>query len=656
LRALAVVLLLTGVAHAQAPPPTSLLDVPYLSQSEALCGGAAAAMVLRYWGERGLDAESFAHLVDASKSGIRTDALTAAIAQRGWIARPLAGDPGRVVSELMLGRPVLALIEDRPGRYHYIVVVSWPGRGVVFHDPARAPFRVMARDEFVRRWRAAGSWMLVVVPGDRGPRRSAPPDDVARTSTVREDECDGLVTAGVRAAQANDLAGAERSLTSALACAGPAAYRELAGVRLLQRRWPDVAELASTAVAADPSDAHAWKLLGTSRYVQDDRRGALAAWNRAGEPRVDLVRVDGLTRTRHRAVENLLGIDQGDLLTSGSFARARRRLLELPSAVSARLEFVPAPQGRAEVHGAVNEREPFPATPLAFAGIGLTAAAMREVRVSLGSVTGGGESVDVAWRFWERRPRAAFAVRAPAPWGGVWGIEAAAERQPFDAPGLPAAESRGVRLGVANWATAAFRWELQGGVDDRRSAGRFGVVDGSLAFVSAGDKVEARAGASRWQGGRAFGMGHASLLARSRVDRRGVVILGAASMWSVSQSTPRELWAAGDTGHARPTLLRAHPVLADGRLRTDRLGRTLVSATAEAQRWRARILGPIRAAAASFVDVARTAHRVDADAVWDVDVGIGARIAAPGLPGIFRLDLAKGLREGATALSFAYQP
>jgi hypothetical protein len=53
-----------------------LLDVPFVSQSERLCGGAAAAMVLRYWGERGVTAEDFAGLVDNDAGGIRQSALT----------------------------------------------------------------------------------------------------------------------------------------------------------------------------------------------------------------------------------------------------------------------------------------------------------------------------------------------------------------------------------------------------------------------------------------------------------------------------------------------------------------------------------------------------------------------------------------------------
>ena len=48
------------------------LDVPYVAQSEALCGGAASAMVLRYWGARGVSAEEFVSLLNARRDGIET--------------------------------------------------------------------------------------------------------------------------------------------------------------------------------------------------------------------------------------------------------------------------------------------------------------------------------------------------------------------------------------------------------------------------------------------------------------------------------------------------------------------------------------------------------------------------------------------------------
>ena len=573
-------------------------------------------MVLRYWGERGLSAESFAHLVDRSAAGIRTAALTAEIAARGWRATPAAGDERLTRHELARGRPVLALIEDRPGAFHYVVVVAWHDRGIVFHDPARAPFRVLRHEEFMRRWKAADSWMLVVVPGAGDTPLPAPPLDGAG---VRDGEtlapaggesCEQRVSTGIEAARAKDFEAAERALTAALACPGPAASRELAGVRLLQRRWPEVTELATAALDADPHDGYAWKLLATSRFVQDDRVGALEAWNRVGEPRVDLVRIDGLTRTRHRVVEQLIGLGHGDLLTPGAFVRARRRLVELPSAASARLEFVPVPSGLAEIRGAVSERPLIPSGALAYAGLGLSAAATRELRLALGSISGGGERIAFGWRFWRNRPRVGVIMRAPAPWGGVWGVEADWERQPFDTPAVSTSERSTVGASLSNWATDTIRWEVTGGVERREHERGYGRMGGSLAVVSSGDRVEARARSETWLGGTPFSTGELAVAARSRTERLGVVVVASGGIQGISATGPLDLWPAGDTGHARRTLLRAHPVLDSGRLRVDQLGRVFVNGSAEAQRW-----WPLRtflmAGAALFLDAVRTASRLE---------------------------------------------
>ena len=344
-RTIVFVVLLLAAARAQAQPaPLALLDVPYVSQSEALCGGAAAAMVLRFWGERGISAETFAPLVDRSAAGIRTTTLVAALVERGWRATAVAGTDSLRAGELSAGRPVIALIEDRPRIFHYVVVVGITDRAVIFHDPARAPLRVMTRDEFDRRWRASNRWMAIVLPGERsGESASSPAASV--TSAVPGSSCETRIASGVREAQANDLDAAERDLTAALACPGPAASRELAGVRFLQRRWDDAAELAAQAAAIDASDAYAWQLLGTSRFLLDQPLAALDAWNHADQPRLDLVRVDGLERTRQRPVERMLGIESGQLVTRAGFTRAERALSELPSARSTRLELIAAGQG-----------------------------------------------------------------------------------------------------------------------------------------------------------------------------------------------------------------------------------------------------------------------------------------------------------------------
>src|SRR4051812_35786309 len=128
-------------------------------------------MVLRFWGERGVSAETFAPLVDRSAAGIRTTALIAALIQRGWQATGADGTDAILGGELSNGRPVISLIEDRPGVFHYVVVVGVTDRAVIFHDPARAPLRVLTREEFDRRWRAADRWMAIVLPP---PRADAP--------------------------------------------------------------------------------------------------------------------------------------------------------------------------------------------------------------------------------------------------------------------------------------------------------------------------------------------------------------------------------------------------------------------------------------------------------------------------------------------------
>ena len=65
--ALAIVLAAASAARADEPSrPGALLDVPFVAQTEALCGGASVAMVQRYWGAREVSAADFASLVDVA--------------------------------------------------------------------------------------------------------------------------------------------------------------------------------------------------------------------------------------------------------------------------------------------------------------------------------------------------------------------------------------------------------------------------------------------------------------------------------------------------------------------------------------------------------------------------------------------------------------
>jgi predicted double-glycine peptidase len=642
-------------AQGEGREPLALLDVPFISQSELLCGGASAAMVLRYWGERGISAETFSHLVDRSAAGIRTDVLVDELRRRGWTADGRDGDEAAARRELSNGRPVLTLIEDRPSTFHYVVLVGWHERGVVFHDPARGPFIVMSTGEFARRWRAARRWMAVVVPSET--RVSSEAVDLPasiRPSSIQTNTCDQSVSEGVRLAQSNELDAAERMLAASLGC--PAATRELAGLRVLQKRWPEAEDLALTAIAADRGDTYAWQVLAVSRFVRNDRLGALSAWNEVGEPRLDLVRIDGLTRTRHTVVERLVNPRTNEVLTPGRFMRARRQLASLPSATSTRLEYVPVPPGLAELRAVVAERPLVPHGRWSFAAAGLVAAATKEVRLTTGALMGGGEELSAVWRFWPHRRKVGAGIHAPAPWGGVWGLEGFSEQQPFSRPELRSADRDSVRLEASDWSTAWLRWTATAGVDVWAPESARVQVGGGLQLMTLDDRLDATFGLSGWSGRNGFGTIGAGIRARSSTANQGVVFLGTANLQFATHRTPLDLWWAGDTGHARSTFLRAHPLLDEGRLRVDRLGRSLGHLSLEAQRWWT-VIGPIRAAAAVFGDAARTTQLYDRDRTrHDVDVGIGAHLAIAGIPGLFSANVAKGLADGATAFSVTYAP
>ena len=243
--------------------------------------------------------------------------------------------------------------------------------------------------------------------------------------------CGGLIATVFSTRRPGEFAAAEQSLTAALSCGGAAPFRELAGLRLLQRRWPEVGELSSAALAVDPMDAYAWQLLATSRFVQNDPAGALEAWNRIEQPHVDLVAVGGLTHTRQRVVERLLAVPPQALLTPRLFDLSARRLKELPSASGTRLEFVPR-AGLAELRAHVMERPLVPADPWSYAAIGLVALARNEVGLSTGSLTGGGERISAGWRFWPGRPSVNLEVIGACSRGAGCGASMVSrERQPF---------------------------------------------------------------------------------------------------------------------------------------------------------------------------------------------------------------------------------
>lgn len=219
-----------------------LLAVPFVAQTERLCGGAALAMVRRYWGDPRAVAEDYAGLVDARTGGITTSRLREAARAGEWTALPLSGDAaGRAgaAGQVARGRPVIALIVDRPGVLHYVVIVGWTAETVIFHDPARGPLASMAADEFDRRWAPTGRWMLLVLPAPGSDPLEPTDATVMPPVNAHGGPCVTPVDEAIRHVDAGHLDLAAGVLDRALEICPTDArlWRERAGVAFLQREY-----------------------------------------------------------------------------------------------------------------------------------------------------------------------------------------------------------------------------------------------------------------------------------------------------------------------------------------------------------------------------------------------------------------------------------
>jgi len=652
----ASVLLATGSAAAPpaprqpptSPPPLAVLDVPYVPQSEALCGGAAAAMVERYWGRPGARAEDFAD--QSGPSGIRVEALVARLGVDGFEARPFAGSAAETRHHLGRGRPVVALIEVAPGRNHYVVILAWAGGRVLLHDPADAPFRVVPEAGFLSSWSATGYLSLLILPG---PTRPAPPE-VPTAPPAPSSLCDGLIGRAATLARQGDLDGAEvRVLAAREMCPGSARpLRELAGIQFHRRSWSEASRLAAAATRIDPDDGLSWRLLATSRFMEGDRDGALRAWNRMGEPRLDLVHVDGLQRIPFRVVEDRLSLQPEAMITPDGLRRAERRLSELPGLTRSVVTMHPQAGGRAQVDVAVLERPLVPTPGWLLAGWAADALTERRLRLRIANPTRRGELLEVGGRFWENRPALWLSAAWPAPRWGTVELAGRWERQAYatttDAPGATVTRETRWRgsVRVSDWWRPGLWAQAGAAVDGWEGRGTHLGVFTALEARTAADRAVIRGSVAAWapstheEGFASIGL---EAVLRSRPEPGAGRVELRAGAFAVSSNAPLALWPGAGTGHARPWLLRAHPLLDHGILTGETFGRRLVHASLEGTlaSWS---LGPLHVDAAAFADTATAWHSLTSDGrvPWRLDLGGGLRLRLPGQGSALRIDAAVG--------------
>jgi hypothetical protein len=124
-----------------------------------------------------------------------------------------------------------------------------------------------------------------------------------------------------------------------------------------------------------------------------------------------------------------------------------------------------------------------------------------------------------------------------------------------------------------------------------------------------------------------------------------------------SEGTPQGAWPIAGSNLEWAIPLRAHSATARGLLDPSSTGRRIAHAGLAGDIPLHRF-GLIVLAAGGFLDGARIDHRADGSTAnrWLLDAGGGLRLGVgDGQLGVFRLDLARGLTDGTTALTIGVQ-
>ncbi|MDX1675330.1 MAG: papain-like cysteine protease family protein [Longimicrobiales bacterium] len=600
-----------GGAAAQTPITTDSLRgpgraVPFVAQGPLLCGGASLAMVQRYWGELGVYAEDYAELVSRDEGGIRTGALARALEDRGYQVRVLQNDPDAALARVRADTPVVALLETGEARYHYVVLVGVGPDRVRYHDPLKGPARERDRRGVLRRWAATGFWAMVAGPGpvpvepDRGPAAGPAPTDPS--TPLPPSLRDGL-----------DALRAGRPATAAA--------------------------LAEGYLRATPEDDRhrfiAWQMLASARYTAGDRWAALEAWNRIDEPSVDLVQIRGLEATRYPVAVRVTGIRPRTMLTTSGLRRADRRLEQLPAVARARVAYRPLRDGSVTVEARVLERRRLPFGIIDLAGLGLGALVNRHADLELGPLLPVGERWRLTGGWREARSLAEGAVALPwAPLAAVVTVGAGWTEERY--AGLRDRTRTWGGATVTRWVTADTRMAVDAGLERWDAGRRLGRVGLSVLWTRWADRVRLGATVHGW-GGADGRWARARAAARARVPdgpKAWTFTLGG-SVTSAGASPT--VWDGAGAGALRAPLLRGHPLIRDGRIQGDAMGRGLVHGTL-AWGWYLPA-GPGTISFELFIDGAR---------VWDPLTGDGPRSYAD--PGV---ELGVSSHRGAVALALA---
>lgn len=619
--------------HVEGPSPL-LEQVPYLSQTPLLCGGAAAAMVTRFWGKRGAYPEDYEHLVRSDEGGIRISDLADALKAGGWDVHLINGSPDAAGTLIDGGVPVIALQAVGSEEFHYVVLLEWGDDSIRFHDPAIGPGLREDKARFLEQWRETGYRGVVVLPRE-GPDRSGP--SRPGPENLRDDN-------GRRYPEGSDAVRAR------------AAFDE--------ERYAEAEELARRSVRSDPEDSAAWRILAASLFLQGEKVEALSAWNRIGRPRIDLRRIHGLTTVTHPKALSRLGTEEGEILTPDRMRLAQKRLRAVPSVSRVRVAYAPNPDGSVELHLYAMESDPFWDSWRQVAGLTLDGLTREHAAIRIPGLLGEGEAMEAGVSWMRARSSASLEFSTPStPLPGVVSVRGSWLSERYlgpDQPGNAAASSTATReewkklvLSLEDWVVPDLLLHGGFGVTDWREHGVFWGLEAEAYSLLAAETIGGRITGEVWVpagSGTPFSVFHAESRWRRGIgDGQRVRAEVRAGFSIASENAPLSLRPGAGQGIVRPHLLRAHTLYRDAGILRERLNPTLWYGGAEVgtRGWQT---GPFRFSPALFLD-----GIVPARDPIQLDLGASVRLILPGVEGWLEASVARGLMDDATAVSLAWR-
>lgn len=481
---------------------------------------------------------------------------------------------------------------------------------------------------------------------------------------------DGWLALGLAYGRLQRPADARRALDAALALDArrPEAWLERGGLAFLERDYARAVGDLRRAFTRVPEDDYARDLLASSLHLAGRGDEALELWNRADQPRLARVHLNGLVHTRERVVRRELAFAEGRTLRLGELRRSRLRLVELGAFERVTLRPLPLGDGQADVELALAERHGFFATRADFVVSTAVGTLQERVRLRYRNLGGVGVSLGGEVRWEENRPRLALSAVWPRPFGVpvTLALEGFRARQRYDVGGDVLERRRGVDVTLRHVAGPAT--VVQAGLRVQRrtfSSARADAPPGTVVGPELG--LEQRL-ADAWRfkldaGLRIFqALGSGPNYFRGVATLQGQVLLAPPEGAALERSTLAWRLRAGHGTRGTPLdglfapggspemelPLRGHRQLDDGVLGGVPLGRSLALANVE---WRRRVWSgtALQAGFVVFYDAAYVGGRPEARPTTLHDIGGGVRVALRGATTL-RVDLGHGLTDGRTAV------